>query len=161
MNIRIAENKDLPTIVSIYNSTIQSRLVTADTEIVSVDDKKDWFESFKEPRPIWVAEIDGNVIAWLSFKSFYGRPAYSGTIEIAIYISEVNRANGIGSVLLNFAKAQAKERNVHTLLAYIFEHNLPSIHFFKKHGFENYGVLPNVAIMDEKPYSLGIYGLKL
>lgn len=161
MNIRIAENKDLSAIVNIYNSTIPSRLVTADTEIVSVDDKKDWFESFKELRPIWVAEIDGNVIAWLSFKSFYGRPAYAGTIEIAIYISEANRANGIGSVLLNFAKAQAKARNVHTLLAYIFEHNIPSIRFFKKHGFENYGVLPNVAIMDEKPYSLGIYGLKL
>lgn len=161
MNIRIAENKDLPVIVSIYNSTIPSRLVTADTEMVSVEDKEDWFASFKEPRPIWVAEIDGTVIAWLSFKSFYGRPAYSGTIEIAIYISEANRAIGIGSKLLNFAKVQAKERNVHTLLAYIFEHNLPSIRFFKKHGFENYGVLPNVAIMDEKLYSLGIYGIKL
>ncbi len=161
MQIRIAEIKDLAAIVHIYNSTIPSRMVTADTQSVSVAEKTDWFNSFQEPRPIWVAIEDEQVIAWLSFKSFYGRPAYAGTIEIAIYIDEQFRAKGIGKTILQFAMTAAKERNIHTLLAYIFEHNLPSIQFFQKNGFVNYGVLPEIAIMDQKHYSLGIYGLKL
>ena len=161
MQIRIAEINDLATIVHIYNSTIPSRMVTADTQSVSVAEKTDWFNNFQEPRPIWVAIENEQVIAWLSFKSFYGRPAYAGTIEIAIYIDEQFRAKGIGKTILQFAIAAAKERNIHTLLAYIFEHNLPSIQFFQKNGFVNYGVLPEIAIMDQKHYSLGIYGLKL
>jgi phosphinothricin acetyltransferase len=161
MQIRIAEINDLAAIVHIYNSTIPSRMVTADTQSVSVAEKTDWFNNFQEPRPIWVAIENEQVIAWLSFKSFYGRPAYAGTIEIAIYIDEQFRAKGIGKTILQFAIAAAKERNIHTLLAYIFEHNLPSIQFFQKNGFVNYGVLPEIAIMDQKHYSLGIYGLKL
>jgi phosphinothricin acetyltransferase len=161
MQIRIAEINDLAAIVNIYNSTIPSRMVTADTQSVSVSEKLDWFNNFQEPRPIWVAIENEKVIAWLSFKSFYGRPAYAGTIEIAIYIDEQFRAKGIGKTILQFAIAAAKERNIHTLLAYIFEHNLPSIQFFQKNGFVNYGVLPEIAIMDQKHYSLGIYGLKI
>ena len=161
MQIRIAEINDLAAIVHIYNSTIPSRMVTADTQSVSVAEKLDWFNNFAEPRPIWVAIENEKVIAWLSFKSFYGRPAYAGTIEIAIYIDEQFRAKGIGKTILQFAIAAAKERNIHTLLAYIFEHNLPSIQFFQKNGFVNYGVLPEIAIMDQKHYSLGIYGLKI
>jgi len=161
MQIRIAEINDLAAIVHIYNSTIPSRMVTADTQSVSVSEKLDWFNNFQEPRPIWVAIENEKVIAWLSFKSFYGRPAYAGTIEIAIYIDEQFRAKGIGKTILQFAISAAKERNIHTLLAYIFEHNLPSIQFFQKNGFVNYGVLPEIAIMDQKHYSLGIYGLKI
>ncbi|MFY8172605.1 MAG: GNAT family N-acetyltransferase [Sphingobacteriaceae bacterium] len=156
MQIRIAEINDLAAIVHIYNSTIPSRMVTADTQSVSVAEKTDWFNNFQEPRPIWVAIENEQVIAWLSFKSFYGRPAYAGTIEIAIYIDEQFRAKGIGKTILQFAIAAAKERNIHTLLAYIFEHNLPSIQFFQKNGFVNYGVLPEIAIMDQKHYSLVI-----
>jgi len=161
MQIRIAEINDLAAIVNIYNSTIPSRMVTADTQSVSVSEKLDWFNNFQEPRPIWVAIENEKVIAWLSFKSFYGRPAYAGTIEIAIYIDEQFRAKGIGKTILQFAIAAAKERNIHTLLAYIFEHNLPSIQFFQKNGFVNYGVLPEIAVMDQNHYSLGIYGLKV
>jgi len=36
MQIRIAEINDLAAIVNIYNSTIPSRMVTADTQSVSV-----------------------------------------------------------------------------------------------------------------------------
>mgnify|MGYP006146231485 CR=1 FL=1 len=40
---RIATLDDLPTIVAIYNSTIASREVTADTEPVSVESRLNWF----------------------------------------------------------------------------------------------------------------------
>ena len=38
-----AHQSDLPKIVSTYNSTIASRLVTADLEPVSVESKQAWF----------------------------------------------------------------------------------------------------------------------
>jgi len=68
---RIARREDLPQIVDIYNSTIPSRLVTADTEPVSVESRVRWFDEHSADfRPLWVTEVHGHVAAWLSFSSF-------------------------------------------------------------------------------------------
>jgi phosphinothricin acetyltransferase len=44
--------------------------------------------------------MDEKVIAWVSFESFYGRPAYSHTAEISIYVDVEYRHQGIGHQLL-------------------------------------------------------------
>ena len=44
MTIRLAKPDDLTAIVAIYNETIPSRMVTADTEEVTVADKQPWFD---------------------------------------------------------------------------------------------------------------------
>ncbi|WP_027363865.1 GNAT family N-acetyltransferase [Desulfotruncus alcoholivorax] len=57
MIIRNACQNDLPAIVDIYNSTIPSRMVTADTSPVTVASKVAWFHEHEpEKRPIWVME---------------------------------------------------------------------------------------------------------
>ncbi len=161
MITRLANKNDLPAIVAIYNETIAGRMVTADTQPVSVADKQAWFESHTDKRPIYVYEQDGQVLAWLSYKSFYGRPAYDGTVEISIYITSQAQGQGLGKALLLFAQQQAKRLNIKVLLAFIFSHNLPSIKLFEKFDFETWGKLPNVAIMDGNLYSLTILGKHL
>ena len=95
--IRDALIEDLKGIVEIYNSTISGRMVTADTEPVSIEDRIPWFnEHNSQLRPLWVMEVDGQIAGWLSLQSFYGRPAYKGTVEISIYISEKYRGRGMG-----------------------------------------------------------------
>lgn len=62
MTLRLAENKDLEAVVAIYNSTIASRMVTADTEPVTPEDRMEWFSGHTESRPLYVAEDEnGNV----------------------------------------------------------------------------------------------------
>ena len=51
MEYRNAQLSDLPEIVAIYNSTVAGRMVTADTEEVTVSDKRKWFEAHHE-RPV-------------------------------------------------------------------------------------------------------------
>ena len=41
--LRYASEADLPAIVAIYNSTVPSRMVTADTEPVTVESRLAWF----------------------------------------------------------------------------------------------------------------------
>ena len=81
MTIRLAKPDDLTAIVAIYNETIPSRMVTADTEEVTVADKQPWFDSHTAQRPIFVYCENNQVLAWLSYKSFYGRQAYDGTVR--------------------------------------------------------------------------------
>ncbi|NOU52025.1 N-acetyltransferase [Pseudoalteromonas sp. JBTF-M23] len=161
MTIRLANIDDLQCITDIYNETIASRMVTADTEPLSVQQRIEWFQSHHSNRPLFVYEVAGAVVAWLSFKSFYGRPAYSQTSEISVYIAAQARGQGLGHKLLDFAQSHAKTINVSTLLGFIFSHNIPSLNLFRRHGFEVWGELPEVANMDAKHYSLTIMGKHL
>ena len=83
--------------MAIYNSTVASRMVTADTEPVPVENRIHWFEvHLPSSRPLWVVERDSHVAAWLSFSSFYGRPAYRRTAELSVYVHEAFRQQGLG-----------------------------------------------------------------
>ncbi|MEJ6476555.1 GNAT family N-acetyltransferase [Pseudoalteromonas piscicida] len=161
MNIRHATSQDLSAIVAIYNETIPSRQVTADTEPVSVAQKQSWFDAHTDNRPIYVVEQESRIVAWLSFSNFYGRPAYSGTAEVSIYLAKAAQGQGLGNQLMTFAQAQAPKLQISTLLGFIFSHNSPSIRLFEKHGFQKWGELPNVAMMDGNSYSLTILGKSL
>lgn len=161
MTTRLATIEDLPAIVAIYNETIASRMVTADTEEVSVQSKREWFNSHTDKRPIYVYCENDQVLAWLSYKSFYGRPAYDGTVEMSIYITKAAQGKGLGKKLMEFAQIEAKQLEIDVLLGFIFSHNLPSIKLFKHFGFSVWGELPNIAVMDDTRYSLTIFGKHL
>ena len=159
---RLATRADLARIVDIYNSTIASREVTADLEPISVESREPWFaEHSPRFRPLWVVEIDGEVAGWLSFSSFYGRPAYNGTAEVSLYIDERFRRAGIGRYLLGEAMAQAPQIGVHTLLGFIFGHNLPSLALFERYGFARWAHLPRVALLDGVERDLVILGRRV
>jgi len=161
---RIATLDDLPTIVAIYNSTIASREVTADTEPVSVESRLPWFHDHQPGRrPLWVIEeVDRDgIIGWISYSNFYGRPAYSGTAEVSIYIDEAWRGKGVGRYALQEAIDFAPQVDVHTVLGFIFGHNKPSLSLFEKFGFETWANLPRVANLDGIERDLIILGKRV
>ena len=153
---------DLPVIVEIYNSTVAGRMVTADTEPVSVESRVKWFNDH-EPvkRPLWVVLENEKIIGWVSFQSFYGRPAYQGTAEISIYLGEKVRGKGYGKQVLQYAMDKCRELGIKTLLGYIFGHNEPSVRLFKKLGFEAWGTFPRVAELDNIERDLIIFGKRI
>ena len=159
---RIACFDDLPAIVGIYNSTVASRDVTADTEPVSVESRHVWFaDHIPEKRPLWVIEEAGQLLGWLSYSNFYGRPAYSSTAELSIYIHEQARGRGIGRYFLEQAIAHAPEIGVSTLLGFIFGHNIPSLKLFELFQFERWATLPRVAVLDGVERDLLILGKRV
>src|SRR5687768_3509343 len=95
---------DLPLIVSIYNTTIEGRMVTADTEMVSVESRLAWFaEHIPDKRPLWMVHQEQQVVGWVSFQDFYGRPAYAATAEISIYLHPQYRGQGLGKAVLDYS----------------------------------------------------------
>ena len=163
LSYRNATKSDLGTIVDIYNSTVASRMVTADTAPVSVESREKWIEEHDSTyRPLWIVEDDlRKVIGWVSFQSFYGRPAYQATVEISIYLAETARGKGFGKSILSYCLNIAPTFGVRTLLAYIFAHNEPSIKLFRQFVFEEWAFLPNIAMMDGQEYGLKILGKRI
>ena len=183
--IRDATPTDLRAIVAIYNESIPGRLATADTERVSVESRQEWFlEHTPDKRPLWVAEkivsadpdsIHGSdwmrlpyqeqtaadITGWLSFQSFYGRPAYHITAEISLYVAPEWRRKGVGRTLLREAVRRAPSFGLRSLVAYVFAHNEPSLRLLESFGFERWGLLPGIAEMDGVERDLVILGRRV
>lgn len=162
MPIRHAAPADLPEIVAIYNVSIAGRMATADVGPVTVAQRQEWFAEFDSAsRPLWVFEAEGRVAGWLGLRSFYGRPAYHRTVESAVYVSPDFRRRGIARQLLAHALAVAPGLGITRVLAFVFAHNEPSITLFGLQGFERWGLLPGVCVLDETPRDVMILGHRL
>ncbi|WP_197495708.1 GNAT family N-acetyltransferase [Acidihalobacter yilgarnensis] len=159
--MRTATRRDLPRIVEIYNDSIPGRMATADTEPVSVASREAWFAAHGPRRPLWVLEVEGRIVGWLSFRDFYGRPAYRCTAEIGLYLDPAYQGRGHGRSLLAEAVSTAPTLGLDTLLAFVFAHNAASLALFERQGFARWGLLPEVAEMDGVRRSLAILGLRL
>lgn len=164
MLIRDAVETDLPAIVAIYNAAIPGGMATADLEPVSVKSRLIWFhEHTSSYHPIWVMEVDQalgkpdpRIAGWLSFESFYERPAYQATAEISIYVDPAYQRCGIGRQLLT--RAIHDSPSMKTLVGLIFAHNQPSLQLFESLGFHRWGHMPKVAELDSVERDLVIVG---
>ncbi|QIN85241.1 GNAT family N-acetyltransferase [Rubrobacter tropicus] len=163
MEIRDATAGDLPAIVEIYNSTIPSRIVSADTEPISVEDRVAWFRAHDPSRrPLWVMEDEGEIVGWLSLGDFYdGRPAYHATAEVGIYVAQKRRGEGLGRRLVEEALSRAPGLGIKTLTAGIFAHNEASVALFEGFGFEAWARFPRVADLDGIERDLLVLGLRV
>jgi phosphinothricin acetyltransferase len=149
----------LPAIVAIYNASIPGRMATSDIAPVSVQSRRAWFCEFDPGRrPLWVHAEADRVLAWLSLRSFYGRPAYEATVETGVYVAPEAQRRGLGRALLQHAIEAAPGLSIRTLLAFVFAHNAPSLNLFESAGFASWGLLPGVAELDRIERDVAILG---
>ncbi len=158
-----ATETELPIIVSIYNQTIPGRMVTADMEPVTVQSRLHWLQKHSlEKRPLYVVKNENDaVLGWVSFQDFYGRPAYAATSEISIYLDAAQHGKGYGKQILLDCISKGPQLGIKNLVGFIFAHNIPSINLFRSCGFEDWGLLPNVAELDGVERSLKIVGRRV
>jgi L-amino acid N-acyltransferase YncA len=163
MTVRDATEVDLPAIVAIYNAAIPGRTATADTEPVTVEERRVWFAKHDPTcRPLWVAEIDGEVVAWIGLSSFYeGRPAYDATAEASMYVAPSHQNRKLGRELMRRMIAACPRLGVTTLLVMYFDHNEPSRRLCTALGFEQVGHLERIANLDGVRRGLIIAALRI
>jgi phosphinothricin acetyltransferase len=162
VTIRHARPDDLPRIVAIYNASIPGRMATADTAPVTVAERQAWFREFDAARrPLWVHCDAGDVpMAWLSLRSFYGRPAYAATVEVGAYTAPEALRQGRALALLRHAIDSMPSLKIKTLLAFVFAHNEPSLQLFERVGCVRWGLLPRVAALDGVERDVVILGFR-
>lgn len=161
--IRNATEVDLPSIVDIYNQSIPAGWSTADTRPITVAQRVEWFRKFDPAkRPLWVAEVDGSVIAAAYLSSFYhDRPAYDATAEISVYVASAYHRRGIGRRLKQFVIEQCPRLGVTTLLSMHFDHNEATPRINASLGFEQMAHLTEIAIVQGQKRGLVIWTLRI
>jgi L-amino acid N-acyltransferase YncA len=155
IKIRDATHVDLAAIADIYNAAIATRTATAQLEPVTVNECRAWLSS---GYPLWVAEIDGRVVGWLSCKPFLPRCAYRGTVELSVYVDDKFRRRGVAGQLLQHAMARARLLGIDAMVGLIFGDNAPSLQLFERLRFARWGLLPRVANVEGAERDLVIVG---
>lgn len=161
INFRMARPNDLPRIVEIYNQTISLKNVTADLKPVTVAEREQWFLAFSpDAYPLWVMSetTTREVVGWVGLEAFYGRAAYQQTAEISIYLDQNYRGQHLGSQAFDFVISQLPRLNIHNIVGFVFKQNPASLGLFKKQGFSQWGLLPQVAQIEGKYLDLVIVG---
>ncbi len=158
--IRTATLGDLAEIVAIYNEAVRQRFATADLEPVTIEQRLPWFhEHDPATLPIYVAEREGAVIGWCSLSAYRpGRAALRRTAEISYYVRADSRGRHVGTALVQHAISDAPRVGKHVLFGILIDRNTASINLMKKCGFELWGRLSDVALIDGDLVSHVYYG---
>ena len=150
LNIRKATVNDLKDITDIYNYAILETNATFDTEIKTLEDRKEWFKKHGERYPILVAEEDGNIVGWASLSKYSTKCAYSDTVELSLYIRPEHQKKGIGKQLMERIIEEGEKAGLHAILARITDGNKVSIRLHEMFGFKHVGVLKEVGFKFSK-----------
>ena len=148
MNFQIekAREEHLERIVEIYNQAILDGFSTADMEIYKAEERRQWFLSYDDNHPIFVALINSLVVGWISLSAYRpGRKALRSVREVSTYLDNSYRGKGIGTELMEFAISLAPSLNVDCFLGILLSRNHKSIALVEKTGFEKWGTLPGIA----------------
>jgi L-amino acid N-acyltransferase YncA/predicted O-methyltransferase YrrM len=156
--IRDAVEADVPAIVAIYNAAVATQIATAQLRPISIEEGHNWLSENSDDYPFWVAETDGDVFGWLSFKQFLPRCAYRGTAEISVYVDQKFRRRGVARRLLKEAIARAPSLRINALVGLIFGHNKPSLKLFEQLGFQRWGEMPGIARLENVERDLIVMG---
>jgi phosphinothricin acetyltransferase len=161
--IRKIEYRDLKVVNDIYNQAVQSKYQTAETELTSLEYRRDWHRELQAGNyPVFVFEEEGEVAGWISLSEYRkGRRALRYTAEISFYILKDKQGRGIGTRLLDYMIGQARKLNIKTLIAILLEPNTPSIRLLEKFNFEKWGDMPNVADFEGMECNHQYYGLRI
>jgi phosphinothricin acetyltransferase len=160
---RLATEADLTAIRDILNQAIRRGGCNAFTTEVDLEDRRNWLAQHPADRfPVYVVEVDGQVVGWLSFSGYRtARTALSGLTEIAYYLHEEWQGQGLGKQVLQYLIKEGKRRGFEHLLAVLLDTNTPSVRLLERAGFTRWGHLPDIAQLGEHRAGQFYYGLDL
>jgi phosphinothricin acetyltransferase len=147
LDIRPAEEADLPFITAIYDHAV--RYGTATFELVSPDlaEMTRRFKALMDGGyPYFVAVLDGRVVGYAYAGAYRPRPAYRFTVENSIYLQPSIHRRGIGLRLLQRLIVESEARGYRQMIAVIGDSaNAGSIGVHARTGFAMIGTHPNVG----------------
>lgn len=161
--VTLARLKDLDEITKILNQAIKWGNANAYTNTFKSAERLQWFNDHVHGKfTIYVFKEDTQVLGYLSISPYrQGRGAFKHTAEVSYYVDFNHHKKGIASQLMQKAFEHCSTWKIKTLLAFLYNHNEPSITFLKKFGFEEWGLFPRTAVSNGKEFDHVVYGKRV
>lgn len=146
MQIRDANEGDLPGLLAIYNDVIATSTAVYSYVPVTLEDRTQWWRSrTAQGYPVLVAVDDSEVLGFSTFGDFRTWPGYRFTVEHSVHVRADRRGQGIGQKLVQALFPRAAALGKHVMIAGVDGANTASIRFHERLGFEKAGQLREVG----------------
>lgn len=146
INIREANESDLPQLLEIYNDIILHTTAVYDYEPHTLEMRKQWFETKKQQGfPVFVAEENGQIVGFSSIGPFRAWAAYKYSVENSVYVKASERGKGVGKLLIPPLIEATKKLKLHTIIAGIDATNEASLKLHKHFGFKEVAYFKEVG----------------
>ena len=132
---------DWPAVRAIYHEGIETKQATFETAVPSWTE----WDTAKRPDCRLVARNKDRVVGWAALSPVSRRSVYSGVAEVAIYITEEERGQGMGRLLLEALIEASEQAGIWTLQASVFPENQESMGLFEVCGFRDVGHRERIA----------------
>lgn len=138
--VRSATAADNAQIAAIWNYEVQWSTATFETELRTPEQQEAWLAAHSDAYPALVIVADREVLAYGALSPYRAKPAYSTTVEDAVYVKIGQRGQGLGQGLVGALLEHARARAYHTVMARITGGNAASVRLHERHGFRLIGV---------------------
>ena len=147
LDIRPAEEADLPFITAIYDHAVRYGTATFELSSPDLAEMTRRFKALMDGGyPYFVAVLDGRVVGYAYAGAYRPRPAYRFTVENSIYLQPSIHRRGIGLRLLQRLIVESEARGYRQMIAVIGDSaNAGSIGVHERTGFAMIGTHPNVG----------------
>lgn len=150
--IREFSKDDLQAVTDICNFYIRTSTATFELETVTPEQMA---TRFLPDYPSLVAEIDGRVVGYAYVHPWKERAAYWPTLELTVYILPDFCGHGLGAELVMQLMEQTRAlKRFHSVIACITADNYPSLKLFRRLGFKQVSMFPEVGMKFDRLLSV-------
>lgn len=153
--MRLAAAGDAAAVRAIYAPYVEGTAITFEETVPSVDEMRRRIEDTVAILPWLVCEEGDAILGYTYAVPFRPRPAYRFSVETTVYVSEEQRARGVGSALTLSLLAVLELQGYRLAVAGIALPNEASVRLHEKHGFRRVGVLGDVGFKLGRWHAVG------
>lgn len=122
VSLRLAGHDDLPAVAELYLAARRAAVPVMPPGVHPDDDVRRWVGAWDlSTHEVWLAETDGTLVGFATL---------TATWLESLYVAPSAQRAGIGSALLDVAKAQRPDG----FALWVFESNVPARSFYARHG---------------------------
>ena len=143
--IRIATERDVPEILSIYAPYVLNTTCTFEYDVPTEEAFLERFRSITARFPWIVWEEDGRILGYAYGSSLFERAAYSWSCESSVYLRPEAKGRGIGRALYTVLEKILALQGYMVNYAIVTSENSASLAFHEKLGYRSAGVFSGCA----------------
>ncbi|TKW68261.1 MAG: N-acetyltransferase family protein [Paracoccus denitrificans] len=160
--IRDANAEDAPAIGAIWNPVVRDTAITFWPTPRSDADIRDYMAARQSAGHgcfVWVE--NDRVLGFAAYGQFRNGGGYAHSMEHTIYTAEAARGRGLGGALLKQVEDHAQARGARLMIGGVTGSNTASIAFHRRHGYGEWGRIPDAGFKFGQWHDLVLMGKHL
>lgn len=130
-----ARAEDVNDMLDLYNYYIVNSTATFDLEEISAEVFLKRIRIEDTNYKTYIVSANDEMIGFCFFFPYRENPAYSGTVEIGLYIKPEFTGKKYGEIMVNYLEKIIREKKYRNIIASISSDNTFSISLFKRLGY--------------------------